>query len=367
MNTRDLRRLRLRHQQLVASPARTPAEVVAALGAMQAQDYLGALWSIGARLPGSTEADIERGIAERTLVRSWPMRGTLHFVAAADLRWMLALLTPRVIAGAAAREKREHALDERVFARCRKIVARALGGGGRLTREELQRALEGAGIATGGQRGYHILWRLAQEGLICFGPRAGKQHTFVLLDEWLPAAANARAFDREAALAALAARYFRGHGPATAPDFAWWSGLTLTDARRAIASLGAELTSLTIDGTEYWTPRAAPAAPKSSASVAVHLLPGFDEYLLGYTDRRAALAAGHEDKIQPSKNGLFLATIVLEGRVAGTWKRELHRDRVALTCTPFASWPQRYAAALARAARRYGEFLGRECEVSLRR
>ena len=364
---RDLCRLRLRHQQLLASTAKSPAEVVAALGALQAQDYLGALWSIGARLPGSTEAGVERAIAARAIVRSWPLRGTLHFVAAADLRWMLALLAPRVIAAAAARAKREHGLDARVLARCRKIIARALGGGGRLTREALQSTLEDAGISTRGQRGYHILWRLAQEGLICFGPRAGKQHTFVLLDEWLPAPANAKPMDRGAALAELARRYFRGHGPATARDLAWWAGLTLTDARAAIGALVPELEVETIDKIEYWAPRdafAARAAAKSSGS-AVQLLPGFDEYLLGYADRSAALAAAHAKKIQPASNGLFLATIVLDGLVAGTWRRELRRDHVALAAAPFAPWPRKFAPALARAARRYGAFLGLSCELTL--
>lgn len=358
MTLRDLRRQRLRRQLLVAPPAKTVDEVVAALGAVQAQDYLGALWSIGQRTAHATEADVERAVAERRIVRSWPMRGTLHFVPAADLRWMLALLTPRIRAATAAREKRDHAIDEKVVARCHRVVARALRGGGRLTRDELQRVLDRNGIRTAGQRGYHLLWRLAQDGVICFGPRAGKQHTFVLVDEWLPAPAEARRCDRAAALAELARRYFRSYGPATAHDFAWWSGLTLADGRTAIEALGAELERDAIAKTDYWSHRDPPATARNSRSATVRLLSGFDEYLLGYTDRSAVLDAALVDRVQPANNGMFLSTIVCDGQIAGTWKRELRKDRVVLSASPFAPLAKKFAAPLRRAAERYGEFLG---------
>lgn len=358
MTPRDLRCLRLRHQLLTASTAKTPADVVSTLSAVQAQDYLGALWSIGQRAPGSTEADVERAVAERRIVRSWPMRGTLHFVAAADLRWMLALLTPRIIAASAAREKREHAIDEKVIARCRKIVTRALGGDNRLTRDELQRVLERSGVSTTGQRGYHLLWRLAQDGLICFGSRAEKQHTFVLVDEWIPEPARAQPFDREAALAELARRYFRSRGPASARDFAWWTGLTLGEVRRAIEALGAELEREAIAGVDYWLHRDTAPLRKGAAGATMHLLPGFDEYLLGYTDRQAALDPALLARVQPASNGMFLSTLVCDGRIAGTWKRSLRKDGVVLALSPFGPLAKKFSAPLRRAAQRYGEFLG---------
>jgi len=207
---------RLQNQQIAEHRFERPDQVVAWLGALQAQDFPGAKWSIGLRLPEATEAEIEQAIAGRTIVRTWPMRGTLHFVASADIHWMRALLTPRVIAGSAARQQNLE-LDAAVFARCEKHFLKALRGGKQLTREAMLALLEKAGITITDYRGYHILWRLSQEGLLCFGPHEGKQPTFVLLDEWCPAT---KPWEREKSLAELAKRYFTSHGPATMLDFA---------------------------------------------------------------------------------------------------------------------------------------------------
>ena len=185
MNHRnEIARLRLLNQQIMPSKCKQPNDVVRTLGAIQAQDYSGALWAIGLRLPGSTQTTIEQAIANRTIVRTWPMRGTLHFVAAADVRWMLELLTPRILSGAARRDQ-QLGLDEAVYARCRKLFVGALQGGRQLTRDAIYQVLEREKISTDGQRGYHILWRLGQEGVICFGAHEGKQPTFALLDEWV--------------------------------------------------------------------------------------------------------------------------------------------------------------------------------------
>lgn len=183
--TTQLGAARLRAQRVTGDDERTPAEVVAALCAVQAQDYAGSLWAIGLRAPGSTEATVERAADERLIVRTWPMRGTLHFVAAADARWMLSLLTPRLLRGGAAHERRL-GIDERLLAKARRVLARALRDGRRLSRPDLYACLEAAGIATG-QRGIHIVCRLAMEGFLCCAGREGKQTAFALLEEWLPA------------------------------------------------------------------------------------------------------------------------------------------------------------------------------------
>ena len=185
-------RQRLANQQIADPTLTRPADVVAWLGAMQAQDYLGALWAIGLRLPGAREATVEQALADRSIVRTWPMRGTLHFVAAADARWMLALLAPRTMAQAAGRF-RQLGLDDDAFALSRDACIAALQGGRQLTRAALYQVVEAAHVSTAGQRGIHILWRLAHEQLICFGARAGKQQTFALLDEWAPAGSNVAA------------------------------------------------------------------------------------------------------------------------------------------------------------------------------
>lgn len=219
-------------------------EVVQWLGAVQAQDYLGSLWAIGLRLKNARETHIEKAIADKKIVRSWPMRGTLHFVAAEDLRWMLKLLTPRVIQRSAGLYK-ELQLDNRVFGKSRKTVTTALRDGKQFTRSEIYAVMERSGISTHDQRGLHILGHLAQEGLICFGPRNGKQQTFVLLDEWIP---PAKMPDREQAIEKLTRSYFNSHGPATVKDFAWWSGLAFTDAKNGIEGIKSGLSkqSLTV-------------------------------------------------------------------------------------------------------------------------
>jgi len=279
------------------------------------------------------------------------MRGTVHFVAAADVRWMLELLTPRVIANSQRRHE-ELGVDPATLARCEKILVRALSGGRQLTREVLSAELERNGVPMSRERNYHVFWRLAQEGLLCFGARDGRQHTFTLLDEWVPAP---RRLEREAALAELARRYFTSHGPATLPDFSWWSGLRAADARAAVDFAAGRLASETIGGKSHWL--AADAPPAAVAAPRVHLLPGFDEFLLGYTDRSATLDPRHAPKIIPGGNGIFMPTIVLDGRIAGTWKRTLRKKSGVITAQPFTAWKKADLRALTPAIARYGRHL----------
>ena len=298
-----------------------PGDVVTWLGAVQAQDYGGALWAIGLRMTGATERSIEQAIAERAIVRTWPLRGTLHFVAAQDVRWLLALLTPRVIAHSAGRY-RQLELDETTFARSKEVFAVALQGGKQLTRDEMLQELEQAGISTAGQRGYHLLGRAAQDGLICFGTRRGKQQTFTLLDEWVPLT---RSLSRDEALAELTRRYFASHGPAVLKDFMRWAGLTAAEAKTGLAAAGKALIQETIADGVYWMPCEAPE--NSHDTLSVHLLPGFDEYLLGYRDRSAVLDPAYAQRICRGGNGMFSPTIVIDGVVTGTWKRTFRGAR----------------------------------------
>ncbi len=348
---------RLANQQIAATGFAHPREVVAWLGALQAQDYLGALWSVGLRLPGSTETEIEQALADHTIVRTWPMRGTLHIVAAADVRWMVDLLAVRRLARMAGRRK-QLAIDEAVLARSRKICSEALQGGRQLARSALFALLEAHGIATTGQRGIHILGHLAQEGLLCLGAREGKQFTFALLDEWAP---NARRLSRDEALAEIARRYFTGHGPATVRDFAWWSGLTLGDARTGLAAAAAHLVQETIEGKPYWM--ALSVEHKGHSPPGVYLLPGFDEYMLGYQERSAMLDAQYAGKIHPGGNGVLHPTLVVSGRIQGTWRRTLKKQSVRVTISPFASLSASQKRAAAEAVERYAQFLGLAAEL----
>lgn len=322
------------------------------LGALQAQDYGGALWSIGLRMAGASEPDIEQAIAERAIVRTWPMRGTLHFVAANDVRWMLGLLTPRVIAGSASRY-RQLDLDDTIVARSKEVFAKALQGGKQLTRDEMLQPLEQANIATVGQRGYHLLRRSAQDGLICFGPRRGKQQTFTLLDEWIP---QTKPLARDEALAELARRYFTSHGPATLQDLVRWAGITTAEAKIGLEAAGKQVIQETIADRVYWMSSDGPDL--SIGMESTYLLPGFDEYLLGYGDRSAVLDPADAERICPGGNGMFSPTIVIDGQVAGAWKRTFKKGAVAVEWTPFRALTSLENHALSAAAERYGAFLG---------
>jgi hypothetical protein len=357
MTLSDIAGWRLINQQIAGTTCNRPFETVSSLCALQAQDYLGVLWSIGLRSRACTEADIEQAIADRTIVRTWPMRGTLHFVSAADMHWMLELLTPPVIA-ASRRRQEQLELDDKTLARCRILISNALQGGRKLDRPAIYSLLEDQRVSTGGQRGYHILWRLAQEGLICFAAREGRQPTFALLEEWI---GSAKRLDREAALATLAKRYFAGHGPATVQDFAWWSGLNLSDARVGLEMIASTLRQET-DGTNvYWLNSEQTIAVAETG--AAYLLPGFDEYLLGYNNRQAAIDPKYAQKLIPDNNGRFLPTMVLKGRVIGTWRHTLTKKAVRITLEPFALLTKAGRQAFTLAAERYGKFLGLPVEA----
>jgi hypothetical protein len=355
MTISEIAYFRLCNQQIAGAEFTTPGDVVGWLGAMQAQDYAGAKWSIGLRLPDATDETVEQAIANKTIIRTWPMRGTLHFVAAEDVRWLLELLTPRIVAQSARRHK-QLGLDEAIFLQSYKALVKAMQGGQQLTREEAYEALEQAGISTIGQRGYGILQRAGMDKLICFGVRRDKQPTFVLLDEWLP---SSKTFAREEALAEVAQRYFTGHGPATIADFMWWTGLPAAEARAGLEMAKPQLISETIEGQTYWLSPHKPTLKPDPDTV--YLLPGFDEYLLGYKDRSAVLEAQYVPYIWPG-GGMFSPTVVLDGRVVGAWKRTFKKNTVVVTVTPFTSLSKAQSQAMSAAVKFYGSFVGLAAE-----
>jgi hypothetical protein len=329
----------------------TPESVVSWLGAVQAQDWYGSLWAVGSRMRTATESTIEQAIADGSIVRTWPMRGTLHFVAPADVRWMLQLLASRVVAANRARLERDYGLDETMLKRARKVVEKALRGGQPMARGDLYAALDAGGIGNERMRGPDVTGWLAQQGVICGGPRAGRQPTFVLLDAWV---ASTPSKTRDEALHALALRYFRSHGPATAQDLAWWSGLTVKDAQLAAALAEPELQVLDVAGKRYL--HGDTAEPMSAGGV--HLLAPFDEYLVGYRDRSAAVEPALTRQVI-GINGLVNASVLVDGKVVGTWKRVLGRDRVSIEVAPFRALRRGEQAPLKRAMKRYAAFIGK--------
>ena len=341
---RRLTALRLTALGIARPAADDPTEVVRGLLALQAQDYPGALWSLGLRMTSGTRASIEAEHETGGFVRSWTMRGTLHFVCPDDLPWMLALTGQRMSRSAAGRH-RDLELDAQQFDRAERIARERMADGTTVSRAELLAAFNAGGLPTTGQRGAHILVQLAHTAVtVLVG-----QTVYALLDDRV---STPRLLEREDALREFALRYFLAHGPATIQDFAGWSSLTLTDARSGLAAARDRLDELEIEGTSYYLRPGLEAARN-----AVHLLPGFDEYLLGYSDRRAPLSGADTEVIVPGGNGMFLSTIVVNGEVVGSWRRTAKAKKVDVTTSAFRELSPTTHAAIARAAKRYGRYL----------
>ncbi len=336
--------LRIVAQRLAGPRPDTPAEVVRRLTAAQAQDFPGALTSVALRTTTRDRAAVVAALDRGEVVRSWPMRETLHLVAAEDLLWMLRLLAPRALAKAAAR-RAELGLDEATVERARTLALDALAGGRRLRRDELVAVWRDGGVDTTGQRGYHLLGHLAQTGTLCLGPIDDGGQLVVRTDEWIP---RPRLPEREEALCELAGRYFRGHGPATLADFVRWTGLTTGDARAGVAAARPRLASMDVDGVEHLLDPATPdllAAHRREAEELL-LLPGFDELILGYADRTATVPPEYADRIV--NGGRFRATVVVAGRAVGTWRHRGTGSRRRLDAEPFDTFPASVTDRLAR-------------------
>lgn len=341
---------RLQSQRIVDQKFTTPEEVVRWMGAMQAQDYGQAVWAVGLRTKEPSLAAVEKAITSRKILLTWPMRGTIHFVPAEDAKWMVQALAARRVATDGYRQ-RQLGIDATMLKKVERLFISALKGGKCLTRPEIMQLLEDANISTQNQRGYHLIVYFAITGLICQGPLEGKKQTFTLLDEWVP---HARQLTREQGLGEIAKRYFTSHGPATIPDFANWANLSLTDAKFGLEAAKASLAAKEFEGKQFWMSKEVAAHAKPATGL--HLLPGFDEYMLGYKDRSAVLEAQHASKIVPGGNGVFKPTIVVDGQIVGIWRRVFKKSAVDMTFEAFSiPLPD---TALAEAAKQYAEFIG---------
>jgi hypothetical protein len=351
LSQRELLGRRLEAQQVIpGGGSATVADTVRRMFATQSQDFGQSLWAVGLRTPSARRSDVLLAMAEGSIVRSSSLRGTLMMVAAEDLRDILALSAERTIASARTRQ-RQLELDEATMSRAREVIEAAIAERNALGREAVMRTLEDAGIRTDSQRGYHILWLLAEQGIVCWGPPSGTQQGLVLVEEWIAPTAQ---LERDELLARFVIRYFAGHGPATVADLAWWGRLTLTDVRRGIAAAGDVLCEVTVEGATCWMIADSAAPPDFRADV--FALPGFDEYLLGYSDRSAPLSPEHFEKIVPGGNGIFLPTIVAAGRVVGTWRRTVRQGIAEIVPEPFGNLTEAQSRTFGAAAERYREF-----------
>lgn len=347
---------RLCNQRLRGARFATPEETVSWLGAVQAQEYAEAKWALALRMHRTSDAAIERAFSDGTILRTHVMRPTWHFVTAADIRWMLALTGPR-ISRAMTPYNRKLELDADIFRRSQRVMARMLRGGAYLTRQELKAAMRRDGIDAGGVQRLALLVMQAElDAVICSGPRRGKYFTYALFDERVP---SARTLSRDAALAELARRYFTSHGPAQLHDFAWWSGLTVSDSRAGIAMVEQDLERTVVDGKTYWC---AASRARVARSRTAYLLPLYDEFLIAYRDRSASV-----DRSRWTRKVVrdpFSAPIVVEDRVVGGWRRVIKEDRVIVTLTPFESLDADDTRAVGSAARAYARFFGLGVEIA---
>jgi hypothetical protein len=337
-----------------------PADVVRWFGAVQAQDFGPAKWSLGERLPGVGDAEVQRSFDAGDFLRTHVLRPTWHFVAPDDIRWLLRLTAPRVHTtnGYAYRQA---GLDDSAFAKAHALLAEALGGGTHRTRADLATLFAGAGLPhTGFGLGY-LLMHAELDGLICSGPMRGKRHTYALLDERVPPAPER---DPDEALAELVTRYFTSHGPATAKDLRWWSSLTLTDIARGVRLAGDRLRHEVVDGVAFWS---GPPATARLASPTIHLVQGYDEYVVAFAESKYVLDVSGAARAFPPGTAVPNGVLLLDGQVAGHWKRTSTKDTLLVEALLYRDLTARESAALDAAAARQATFLNLRPRVAAKR
>jgi len=350
MNTVELVTQRLNNQNLSAPGFRQPVEVVRWFGAVQSQDFEAAKWALALRMRSATNDAIEDAFNRGAILRTHIMRPTWHFVADDDIRWLLELTAPRVNLRCGP-NYRKLELNDTIFKRSHKVLENALRDGKHRLRSELRRRLNESGVAANDTvRLAHILVRAELDGVVCSGPRIGKQFTYALFDERVPAS---NTIDRDEALAKLTRRYFSSHGPATLQDFAWWSGLNATDVKRGLELIARQLEKVLVGEKVYWKLRSREAA--TLPSHIAHLLPAYDEYFVAYKDRQSLLET-HDGKPSLTSWDLLGPTVIINGRAVGTWKRTNDRKSIEMKLTRAVKKTEQVA--VDRAAARYAEFLG---------
>ena len=347
----EIRRLRLTYQGICDQRFGQPEEVVRWLGAVQAQDFAGAKWAIGLRMKKSSDERVEKAFNEGKFLRTHLLRPTLHFVAADDIRWMLALTSTRTRALWNS-YYRKTGIDAATFRRSNDVLQVAMSGGNHLTRSEIRLEFKKARINSDGLRFGFLMSRAELDAIICSGVKRGAQQTYALLDERAPAQTQ---LERGEALARLALRYFTSHGPAATKDFAWWSGHPVGEARRALESVRSHLHAKIVDGETYWF--SSSDFTQGRRVPACFLLPNFDEYLVGYSDRSILFDGKYKGKLCPRPDILSHYTIVCDGEVAGTWKRTIGPGGVRVQTSPFQKLKNRQKSGLEMWITRYMKFL----------
>jgi hypothetical protein len=339
---------RIYNQQIIAPQFNQPDAVVSYMVAMQAQDYAGAKWAIGLRMLNTKNDTIEQAINEGKILRTHLLRPTWHFVSPADIRWILTLTAPRIYAASAAMNKKFE-LDDTLFTKSNDILAKALQNNKQLTRPEIGKLLEQAGIATNDLRLSLLLIRAELDQLVCSGAREGKQFTYALLDDRAPLIP---ALSHEEALTKLAVGYFNSRGPATLHDFAYWAGLTVTDARIGLENVKSQLIDEVIDGKTYWM--SPDKEIRTQQKNEAYLLPMYDEFAIAYKDRDALVNPLY---LKQAMYVIFDAAIVVDNQVVGTWRRTIKKSSVDITLNLFGKLNKTQTMAIELASEKYQKFM----------
>jgi len=345
----DILSIRLNSQLLLPDSGKSVQEVVAHLGALQAQDYAMMKWAIGSRLPGSTETEIESALDRGEILRTHVFRPTWHVVSAQDIHWMLELTAPRIRTKMKTRDA-QLGLTASIINKSKDIVVKALEGGFHKTKEELNVLLNRASIPTTEYRYAHLLMHAELDGLICSGRTIGKNRSYALLEE---RAHVRQQLAKEEALVRLAKIYFTSRCPATMQDFIWWSGLNVGEARLAVDAIKPTFHTETVGHQTYILPELI-STPSLNSDV-IHLIPAFDEFILAYRDRTATLIPEKFQKLV-SNNGVFRPALLLNGRVIGIWKRTSKKDILSIEISPFEQLSPEIHEKLEKAFTVYGDF-----------
>jgi len=350
MENMNIAAIRLINHQLSGTEYTTPRQIVAYFGMMQAQDFNSAKWAIGARLSGCTEKQVQEAFDKGEIIRTHVLRPTWHFVTPENIRWMLQLSGKRIMQSMKSRDH-ELGLTEEIYTKCYRIVENAFEKEDNITREELVKILHNAGMKVDASQFYHVITGAEANGIVCSGAMRGKDQTYALLEKRVPAT---KPLTKEESLAKLARIYFTAHGPATLHDFVWWSGLTVSEVRQGLESVQTELISEIIDGQKYWMPDI--DFRLSEGRSELHLLPAFDEYIVGYKDRTAVLTSEDHRKAI-SSNGVFRPVVVKNGRVIGLWKKAVSGKK-KITLTPFEAVDHSTQQLIDKATEKFQKFCG---------
>jgi hypothetical protein len=358
MTLNEISNIRLINQRIALSNLQTAKEAVECMVAIQAQDFLMAKWAVGIRLRDPSDEKIQASLDNGEILRTHLLRPTWHFVSAHDIHWIIKLTAPQIISSMKSRHKQMELTDS-IFNKSNRILEKTLSEKKYITREEAAMEFARANIRTDDNRLAHILFQAELYGLICSGPARGKKQTYALLEERAPVK---RILTRDESLHELAYRYISSRNPATLHDFVWWSGLSVTDGKKALDSVRQEFITETIGSLQYLiSPSTTNVTDKRHT---FYLIPAFDEFLISYRDRSASLPVT-ENRKAVSINGIFYPLLVENGEVKGLWKRTIKQNRIIIETDWFNTEKNINLKKIGVEAARYGKFLNKETEVKV--